>query len=49
MAAAAGARVVFGVIVGTGCGGGLGGRRLGDLEGRNGVGGEWGHAPPALD
>jgi fructokinase len=42
--AAAGAPVVFGVIVGTGCGGGLvvGGR---DLEGVNGVAGEWGHNP----
>jgi fructokinase len=39
-----GARVVFGVIVGTGCGGGLvvdGGI----VEGVNGVGGEWGHTP----
>ena len=42
--AAAGARVVFGVIVGTGCGGGLvvDGRIV---EGRNGVAGEWGHTP----
>ncbi|WP_339915351.1 ROK family protein [uncultured Brevundimonas sp.] len=40
--AAAGARVVFGVIVGTGCGGGLvvDGRLIG---GANGVAGEWGH------
>jgi fructokinase len=42
--AAAGARVVFGAIIGTGCGGGVvvDGRTL---EGRNGVGGEWGHTP----
>jgi fructokinase len=42
--AAAGARVVFGAILGTGCGGGVvvDGRTL---EGRNGVGGEWGHSP----
>jgi fructokinase len=42
--AAAGARVVFGVIVGTGCGGGLvvDGRVLG---GKNGIAGEWGHNP----
>ncbi|HTK35283.1 MAG TPA: ROK family protein [Caulobacteraceae bacterium] len=40
----AGARVVFGVILGTGCGGGLvvDGRIV---EGVNGVGGEWGHTP----
>ena len=40
----AGARVVFGVIVGTGTGGGVvvDGRVL---EGRNGVAGEWGHNP----
>lgn len=40
--AAAGHRVVFGVILGTGVGGGLilDGRVL---EGRNGLGGEWGH------
>src|SRR5690606_6617564 len=39
-----GARVVFGVILGTGCGGGLviDGRLW---EGRNGVAGEWGHTP----
>jgi fructokinase len=42
--AAAGAEVVFGVILGTGCGGGIA------LQGRvhagpNGVGGEWGHNP----
>ena len=42
--AAAGARVVFGAILGTGCGGGVvvDGR---PLEGRNGVAGEWGHTP----
>lgn len=42
--AAAGKRVVFGVILGTGCGGGVA------IEGQvhpgpNGVGGEWGHNP----
>lgn len=42
--AAAGARVAFAVILGTGCGGGLAvGGRL--VEGANGVGGEWGHIP----
>lgn len=42
--AAAGARVVFGVIVGTGCGGGVVvDRRV--VQGVNGVGGEWGHIP----
>jgi len=42
--AAAGAAVVFGVIIGTGTGGGvaIGGRAWG---GPNGVGGEWGHNP----
>jgi fructokinase len=42
--AGAGARVVFGCIFGTGCGGGLvvDGRII---EGANGVGGEWGHLP----
>ena len=42
--AAAGARVVFAAIVGTGVGGGMvvDGRLV---EGRNGVGGEWGHIP----
>lgn len=42
--AAAGARVVFAVILGTGCGGGLvvDGKLI---EGANGVGGEWGHIP----
>lgn len=40
--AATGARVVFGVIIGTGCGGGLviDGRLI---DGANGVAGEWGH------
>jgi len=42
--AAAGAGVVFAVILGTGCGGGLvvDGRLL---VGANGIGGEWGHNP----
>ena len=42
--AAAGARVVFGAILGTGCGGGvvIDGRAL---EGCNGIAGEWGHSP----
>lgn len=42
--AAAGAGVVFGAILGTGVGGGVvvDGRLV---SGRNGVGGEWGHAP----
>jgi fructokinase len=42
--AAAGKRVVFGVILGTGCGGGvaINGRVH---EGPNGVAGEWGHNP----
>lgn len=42
--AAAGARVVFAIIIGTGCGGGLvvDGRLV---EGANGIGGEWGHIP----
>jgi len=42
--AGAGAGVVFAVILGTGCGGGL----VVDgalVEGRNGVAGEWGHSP----
>ncbi len=42
--AGAGAGVVFGVIVGTGCGGGI----VVDgkiIEGRNRVAGEWGHTP----
>jgi fructokinase len=42
--AASGAPVVFGVIIGTGTGGGIViDRRV--IEGRNGVGGEWGHNP----
>lgn len=42
--AGAGAKVVFGVIIGTGCGGGV--VVNGDLhEGPNGIAGEWGHAP----
>ncbi|MFV3073677.1 ROK family protein [Niveispirillum fermenti] len=42
--AAAGAKVAFAIIIGTGCGGGLvtHGRLV---EGGNGVGGEWGHMP----
>jgi fructokinase len=42
--AARGARSVFGVILGTGCGGGLvfGGTLI---DGPNGIGGEWGHNP----
>jgi fructokinase len=42
--AGAGARSLFGAILGTGCGGGLvvDGRVV---EGRNGVAGEWGHTP----
>jgi fructokinase len=42
--AADGAEVVFGAILGTGCGGGVvvGGRTV---EGRNHIGGEWGHTP----
>lgn len=42
--AAAGADVVFGVIIGTGCGGGvvIGGRVL---TGPNAIAGEWGHNP----
>ena len=42
--AASGADVVFGVIVGTGCGGGIcvGGRVL---NGAHGITGEWGHNP----
>ena len=42
--AAAGAAVVFGVIVGTGCGGGVVVR--GEvIAGANGIAGEWGHNP----
>ena len=42
--AGAGARCVFGVIIGTGCGGGIvvDGRVL---QGRNHIAGEWGHTP----
>ena len=42
--AAAGCHTVFGVIVGTGCGGGIviGGKVL---TGRNAIAGEWGHNP----
>ena len=42
--AGAGAASVFGVILGTGCGGGivLGGRLI---DGPRGIGGEWGHNP----
>ncbi|MGE0252473.1 MAG: ROK family protein [Dongiaceae bacterium] len=42
--AGAGAEVVFGVIIGTGCGGGVvvRGQAVGGI---NGVGGEWGHNP----
>jgi fructokinase len=42
--AAAGARIVFGVILGTGVGGGLVVDRRG-LTGRNAIAGEWGHNP----
>jgi fructokinase len=42
--AAAGARVAFAIIIGTGCGGGVvvDGRTI---EGANGIAGEWGHIP----
>lgn len=42
--AGAGAGIVFGVILGTGCGGGIviGGRLV---EGPRGISGEWGHTP----
>ncbi len=42
--AAAGSKVVFGVIIGTGCGGGvcIDGK---PVAGINGIGGEWGHNP----
>ena len=44
--AGAGAQSVFGVIIGTGCGGGL--VFDGKLQnGANGIGGEWGHNPLA--
>lgn len=42
--AAAGAHVVFGMIIGTGCGGGVVVDRK-VVTGVNGVGGEWGHIP----
>lgn len=42
--AAAGARVAFGVIVGTGCGGGVVVNRR-SLTGANAIAGEWGHNP----
>ncbi len=42
--AAAGAEVVFGVILGTGCGGGFVVRGQ-VLRGRNHIAGEWGHTP----
>lgn len=42
--AAAGAEVVFGAILGTGCGGGVVVRGR-TLEGVNGIAGEWGHTP----
>lgn len=42
--AAAGHDLVFGVILGTGCGAGIAFRRE-VLPGRNGVSGEWGHNP----
>ena len=42
--AAAGAEVVFGAILGTGCGGGVVVRGR-TVEGANKIGGEWGHTP----
>src|SRR6185437_15230416 len=42
--AAAGAEVVFGAILGTGCGGGMVVRGR-TIEGVNGIAGEWGHTP----
>lgn len=42
--AAAGKEVVFGVIIGTGCGGGLAINGK-PVSGINGIGGEWGHNP----
>jgi fructokinase len=42
--AGAGARGVFGVIIGTGCGGGLV-RDKALIDGPRGIGGEWGHNP----
>ena len=45
--AGAGARVVFGVILGTGVGGGIAVKRK-VLVGRNAIAGEWGHNPLPL-
>ena len=45
--AAAGKRVVFGVIIGTGCGAGVVVEGK-SLTGLNGIGGEWGHNPLPL-
>lgn len=42
--AARGADVVFGAILGTGCGGGVVVRGR-SINGQNGIGGEWGHIP----
>ena len=42
--AAAGARVVFGAILGTGCGGGVVVDKR-TIEGASKIGGEWGHTP----
>ncbi|HEX5776311.1 MAG TPA: ROK family protein, partial [Caulobacteraceae bacterium] len=42
--AGAGAEVVFGAILGTGCGGGVVVRGK-TIEGVNGIAGEWGHTP----
>ncbi len=42
--AAAGAKSVFGVIIGTGCGGGVVVNGA-PLDSRNGIAGEWGHIP----
>ena len=42
--AGAGARTVFGVIIGTGCGGGVVVDRT-VVEGRHAIAGEWGHMP----
>ncbi|HEY3796938.1 MAG TPA: ROK family protein [Caulobacteraceae bacterium] len=42
--AGAGGEVVFGAILGTGCGGGVVVRRA-TVEGANKIGGEWGHTP----
>ncbi|OED48284.1 hypothetical protein ACH42_02440 [Endozoicomonas sp. (ex Bugula neritina AB1)] len=49
--AAAGEKLVYGVIIGTGCGGGMAIHGV-VHNGRNGVSGEWGHNPlpwPASD